>query len=673
MKIAIHNIFIGQKAAENELSRRICLAANNLGWEAIEVNSAVKINEFSPDFVLITHHEIPKLSKFPTYGCMWNPPVFIDKYENWLDELNKEVMSPYGDYPEFHFRYTNILSCDAYLSSSSQIDEWLNSILHNTTKQFFITPFFTSCNQTEYITPNIQEPRLIYMGTNWDGSRFKQLFQSLDKQDFMDVYGSNWGYLKYSYRGVLPYDGISVLKALSQAGVGLCLHKPEHTQSETPSMRIFEIVASGAVAICGEHKFIREAFGNQVLYIDTSTTIPEQIQQISNHIEWIKNHQTEALEMSRAAHDIFLEKYTLEKLLAGIVPHHQKLIKEKGFIQVNTNEQIPLKQVQFIVRVGDRSLAIIKRCLDSIVNQTYKNVAVILVRCKEVDGLSNFLDGYKQIIPIKIVNSEYTGHKSTQLQDGINAITSEYFAILNDTATIHPNHSYLLISLLEKYKFAGVAYSGSIRVWEDSNNLKVKDHDLVYFEDFDIKKIAKFQNFITSNSFISRSSFVSNFYKEDPKLDVAEDFYLLLYLCSKSIFIFSCEATSEFYWHGDTNDNINLSQIQNFETLLTANRLKTKPSVQVINRLSQIFDDQDFICIENLDLNQEVQPKFVKFSELRYTKSEKPLRADQELNSFSFYKSLRTIYLRLSRGGKFNKKPNSFSKFLVFIKQLLLE
>lgn len=670
MRIVIHNSFIGKHAAENELSRRISLAVVNLGWEAIEVVSAAEIKEFNPDFVIVTHFDTPKLSEFPTYGCMWNPPVFMEKYEDWIKELNKELMNAYFIYPEFYFRYKNILSYDAYLFSSSQIKEWISFRLFNKEKKYFFTPFFTSCNQTNYISPNIQEPYLVYMGTNWDGSRFKQLFKQLDTKNFMRVYGSNWNYLKKSYKGILPFDGTSVLTTLNQAGVGLCLHRHEHTESETPSMRIFEIVASGAIAICGEHKFIREAFGDSVLYIDINASIPEQVEQISEHINWIKTHQQEALEMSKKAHDIFSKKYTLEKLLLDIIPHHQNLIKSKGFIEASS-VKVPDHQVQLIVRVGDRPLFMLRRCLDSIIKQTYKNVAVILVKGQEIAGLDKLLHEYEQIIDIKIVNSKFTGFKSTQLQDGLNAVTSEYFGIVNDTAIIYPNHVQVLTSLLQKNEFAGIAYSGSIRAWEDSNTLTIIDKDLVYFESFDICKISRFENFITSNSFIARSSLISDVFAEGPKLETGEDFFLILQLCRKAIFLFSYEATCEFYWHNNVMDNVTLSQLNNFEILLTTTKLKNTKVKLISDRLWEMFKDKEFLCVEDFMSDQEVVTKYIPLSELRYCKTEKILEASQI--KISVYEQLRKIYLKLSRGGKFNKNPNLISKLLVSLKQLFLE
>lgn len=645
MKIAIHNAFAGEKFAETELSRRICLAANNIGWEAVEVNSAVEINNVEPDFVLVTHFNTPKLSRFPTYGCMWNPPCFFDQYAQFI--------SKYGDeYKQQKMPYHNIFSYDGYLSSSSVIDQWLIDQLGKTGKKFFIAPFFTSCNQTAYLQPNLHDPRLVYVGSNWDGKRFKQLFKRLDAQDFMQVYGSNWDYLKHSYKGALPFDGVSVLNTLNRAGVGLCLHRPEHSEAETPSMRIFEIVASGAIAICGEHKFIREAFGDSVLYIDIDASVMEQVQQISDHMNWIKNNPQLALEMSQQAHSIFTQKYSLEKLLLDILPHHQELIKNKGFIKIDL-PQFDQPQVQFIVRVGDRPLSMLKRCLDSIARQTYGNIGVILVKYQAIQELTELINSYQDMIHIIIIESESTGFRSTQIKDGIRAVSAPYFGILDDDNIFHPNHTYTLRSLLEKMPEIGVAYSGAIKTTEDFDNSEIINKELAYFHDFNLKKIARFQNFIPSNSFIARSSLITDIYQADPQLQTAADFYLILELCRKSIFLFSYEVTSEFYWCSTLKHNVNLTQLDHS------------------NRLWTSFKDHRFLYIEEFDLNQKPVIKYSKLVELRYSKTEQILGANQR--KFSIYQLPKQIYLKLSGGGKFNKKPNIIAKWLVSLKQFLLE
>jgi hypothetical protein len=545
LRIAIHNHYAGEEVAEAEFSRRIFRAASSLGWEAAEVGSSAEIKRFSPDFVIALHFRTPKLTPYATYGWISSPPVF---YAN-----------------DDHF-VKNILSYDGYLSASDFITSWLKDILCRTGKQYFIAPFCTSCHDIPYRPPRLQQPRLVYAGTNWDGPRYQELFEQLDAQPWVDIYGPKnaWRHLKRSYRGVLPFDGVSMLDALNRAGVGLCLHRKEHCETATPSSRIFEIAASGAIAICQEHPFIRQAFGDSVLYFEFTDDLLGAVAQISEHIRWISAHQDESQRLSQKAYDIFSENYTLEKLLSNLIPHHQELVARKGF-ESNPSAKTPSQQsVQLIVRVGDRDAVFVQRALDSILSQTYQHVGAVIVQYKELPGFGELLNKYSAQLPIEVVRSSCTGFRSTQLWDGLKAVSSEYFGILDDDDVIHPNHVKLLVQLLERSEDRGVAYSGAIRVWErdpegsSESNVSTPAEEaaeLAYFEPFDPNRLVALQNFITSNSFIARTALLTDL-SNDPHMPVLEDLFLLLHFCQRTRFVFSYEATSEFYWRGSKGGNV---------------------------------------------------------------------------------------------------------------------
>lgn len=538
MRVAVHNYYAGQEVAETEFSRRICLAASTLGWEAAEIASSSEIKDYKPDFVLALHFRTPKLTQYATYGSMVTPPVFFARDDQFVK---------------------NVLSYDGYLSSSNDISSWLRDILYCTSKSHFIAPWYTSCHQVPYRTPRITEPRLVYAGTNWDGARFKELLQQLDAKSYLDVYGPKaaWSHIQYSYRGVLPFDGCSILNALHEAGVGLCLHREEHCAAGTPSTRIFEIAASGAIAICQEHPFIREAFGDSVLYIETGADVAKTISQISEHIEWIKENQDQALQLSKRAYNIFSENYTLERLLTNIGHLHQGLLVRKGFVVKANKRTEPAEAVQFIIRVGDRDAKRIERALESLASQTEGPVGAIIVQYRNVPGLNELLDKYSESLSIKLVESLPTGFRSSQLWDGLRCISSKYFGILDDDDLIYPNHVHSLLQLLDSHEDCGLAYSGAVQVWESRDDLPrsfpprpVEQSQLAYFEPFDLNRLVALDNFITSNAFIAKSYLLKDL-GEDPHLPVLEDLFLLLRLSQRTNCAFSFEATAEFSWRGD--------------------------------------------------------------------------------------------------------------------------
>lgn len=540
MKIAIQNPFAGQLVAETELSRRIHLAATRLGWEAAEVCTSAEIKAVQPDFVIALHNNSPKLAEFPTYGCMWNPPGFFEGTEPFVK---------------------HVLTYDGYLTSSQVIDRWLHQFLYTTPKRYFTAPFYTSCPSIPFQSPNLDNPQLAYLGSNWDGSRFHDLFAGLDCLDFMQVYGNpdGWKHLRSAYKGALPYDGSSVLNTLNQAGVGLCLHRSEHRQAALPSMRIFEIVAAGAVAICTEHPFIRLVFADTVLYVDPDAEIADQIAQISAYMQWIQNNPAIASEMAAQAHRIFSDHYTLEKLLLGILPHHQKLTEQKGFAPVHVSDRTQLVRVEFIVQANDAVTA--KTLLEQLNQQTYSNLAATIVKPKFLN-LDTLIQPYKDKILFKLLDIDLDCHtnlyRSTGLWQALNAIDAEYFAFLDEAGIIHPNYVHTLVSLLEQNPDVGVAYAGTLRNPSVSSTetalskailgkTSEESAELELFQPFHLDQFLRFDWSIAPHSFVARRSLLDSTLLQDPQLQEHETLCLLLHLAQRTSFLFSYELTCEIH------------------------------------------------------------------------------------------------------------------------------
>jgi hypothetical protein len=518
----------------------MCLAAQALGWEAREVASSTEVRSLDPDFVIALHFFTPKLTGHPTYGCMWNPPEFVESEPRYVKSA---------------------LSYDGYLSSSPQMTDWVRKRLSGAPKKFFVVPFYASCNSTTYRSPDLETPRLFYAGTNWDGPRFRELFSLLDSEPYLDVYGprDRWPYLRASYRGILPFDGTSVPEALHRTGVGLCLHRDEHRAAGTPSIRIFEIAASGAVAICQEHPFIREAFGNSVLYLDPALDTPGLAAQVTEHMRWIGSHQDEAIAMSRKAHAVFQDRFTLELLLQAVAGEHEKLVAAKAFVAPPAKARPASPRVQYIVRAGARSPRTLPRALASLAAQTAPGVGAIIVRHEEVE-LGEVLGPYRGKLPLEIVEGQRGGVRSTHLWAGLEVVSGEYFGVLDDDDALHPNHAACLLSILDGNEEARVAYSGAIRVWEPgfSGDAQTpappEPAELLYAEPFDRDELFAVRNYITSNSFLASSELLRELPK-DPQLPLLEDLFLLLALSLQTPFVYSYEATSEFFWRADRSDN----------------------------------------------------------------------------------------------------------------------
>jgi phosphoglycerol transferase len=78
---------------------------------------------------------------------------------------------------------------------------------------------------------------IMYAGVHWDGSRHGEIFRGLDGRAPLRLYGppQAWADRGASYRGTLPFDGVSVIGAIRDAGIALCLHKAAHREANCPA------------------------------------------------------------------------------------------------------------------------------------------------------------------------------------------------------------------------------------------------------------------------------------------------------------------------------------------------------------------------------------------------------------------------------------------------------
>ncbi|MDR2663951.1 MAG: hypothetical protein LBB14_00260 [Puniceicoccales bacterium] len=172
-------------------------------------------------------------------------------------------------------------------------------------------PLTISCKKTEFYGG--PKERLVYYFPLW-GARRKEylapLYEKLDSTGYFEVYGVA-PKLK-SCRGVVK-DPNELLRLTKEGGVSLILHGADHLRNGTLSSRIFEAAAASTVVICDRHPFVVKHFGDSVLYIDQNGSPDELFRQIDGHMQWIRSHPREAVELARRSHAIFIEKFPLER------------------------------------------------------------------------------------------------------------------------------------------------------------------------------------------------------------------------------------------------------------------------------------------------------------------------------------------------------------------------
>ncbi|MCI5164707.1 MAG: glycosyltransferase [Candidatus Electrothrix sp. GM3_4] len=529
MKIVFQKVpqWQGIPHAEAELARRMVTAAQALGHDALASSDLRKIDRFAPDIVVPLYFSLPKIFDAFTVGCMWNPASMIRDYRNW----------------------DHVKSYDGYGVASESQEQLVRTLKFKSPVPYLVTKIFPSSNCTEFRRPeHFTSP--VYIGSNWSKDRHKDFFSILKN---IQIYGpeNRWRYLagkKGSYQGEVPCDGSSILEKYHEAGIGLALHHESHNREGIPSMRPFEIAASGAVMIADQNGFVQRVFGDNALYLNTDLDSVALAEQLEEHVLWIKEHQEQAREMACACHEIFCQKYSLEVLLEGVVNDvcQFRKGKEKHLTSV---QKIPA--VELIVRTDGKQKNRLVRALDSIQQQTYPFVTARIVFRGEADDLLALQETIKKEFPKMGVSYTHAVGKTdrgTQFYNGLRSTTAPFVGFLDHDDIIFHDHVAVLMGILLRNQDAAVVYGGSVKVWEDGEAPHGEMvRKLAYFHDVDgfTEKA-----FITSNSYLVRRERIpwQVMNQPIPVMACREDRLFLKLLYRDGVkFVFSEKVTSAFF------------------------------------------------------------------------------------------------------------------------------
>ncbi|CAN5333142.1 hypothetical protein BH10PSE2_BH10PSE2_07710 [soil metagenome] len=565
MKIAIQDSWPNlPENAEKEFIQRFHIACEHIGIECETVVTSADILRADPDLVVASHEFSRKLTAYPTVGLIWSPTRFFES-------------DPY--------RVKSVLSYDGYTAANPRTRRWLkdNAFGLGTDKpvaeEVFLPTTYISDLKTDPIARRFNSAA--YIGVHWDGGRHSDLFEVLASRGAATFYGpaGSWDHVGKSYGGALAFDGRSVLEALSKHTAVLCFHKDEHRAENTPSMRIFEACSVGAVPICDSIDFARNNLSDIALFVDLNRKPAIVAEQIEAHLEWIANNPKEAGERGRRGQRWFQDHWSLEaKIKTVLMPLHRQVMKAGLFVTESEPSalvktppgRLRAKPVcEVVIRTGGRDLTFLERALRSVAAASSAELPVHAVVADykgnaKVAALCSLLE--TPDFGVRYVRTPDTGYRSTALWNGILACEAPFVAHLDDDDTVFPNHYRQLVQTLKRFPASNVAYSGVVLINDDPANYfkpinffgprdgAVKeDRDLKFLDAFDLDRLARFENFIQSNTWLARRDFVHEIMNEDPELVVVEDVYLYLLMASAGPFRFTGSATALWHWRSQTD------------------------------------------------------------------------------------------------------------------------
>lgn len=486
-KVAVVQMWPEIKAAEDEVIARIKNTFDKMGVEVLLIDvggnlvsdPSVRIDSEIVDFVIHLHFETPKTYDAFSFVALWNPLQF---YFDW----------GYRKYSN------NIVSHDDFLSCSS------DSADDHVKRQVFkdgvhLDPFFKLFHSlsTPILEPSLGKLKIFYIGINWErlgkkNGRHHDLLESLDQTGELVIYGPDkfqgvrvWDGFR-SYAGPLPFDGVSIIKAINKAGITLVLSSEAHVESALMSSRLFEGLAAGSVIIVDENPFAKEHFGDSLLYIKTIGMSAEQITaQVRSHLSWIRGNPKEALRLAKNSQIIFKNKFdmslSLQTLYDGFLDRKQTLES----LYLHDGDVYPLLLIGVLQSCSHASIKLFK---DNYLKQRYQNKSLTLIIGQEnYDCNRDFLDkefsGLSKI-EFNVVKNKLKSWGSTSHGPPIGALITDVIqnlaprtlvSVMTENEDIQSNHYSALVRAFEDDDELELAYSDILVVYEDGAEKKKYD------------------------------------------------------------------------------------------------------------------------------------------------------------------------------------------------------
>lgn len=313
--IIILKHFKRHKAAEHESVIRITSALVELGWvvRELEVDSEFRFTQLrnledGASLVLDIHYEYPKFTKAKTIGAFWTPTFFM---KDW----------------DFPYVMENQVSHDFLAHPDSfEIEKVLKIFRPN--EHFNIVNHSLPASWIDWIDDQRRNstPSAFYCGINWkklDGSkgRHEELFSYLDKFQVLDIFGPKklqhvkpWKGFD-SYRGEIPFDGKSILRATRASGISLVISSEPHIKEGIATNRFFESLAAGNAVLCDEHPFVKKNLGKMALQLNSDKGSRYVGDQIIEYVNMLRAEPKELQIRQEYSRELFLERFDLTKQL----------------------------------------------------------------------------------------------------------------------------------------------------------------------------------------------------------------------------------------------------------------------------------------------------------------------------------------------------------------------
>jgi hypothetical protein len=276
------------------------------------------------DFAISFHYDTPKFLNLPIFLWVANPLEFMHLRGDYRNVLLHHLRA----YDEYLYNGSDVLKRHIKNVVGS---EWNDSQLE----------MFPACSRGELVPPKQLDQleteaahKVFYCGVNWErgsdrAGRAQGLLDILQQKDAADFYGPNklegispWEGFS-SYKGEIPFDGVSMMQVMRQYGAVLAVSSPAHIKSETSSSRVFEGIAAGVPVISDENPHVKHLFGDLVYYF-SGRTEQERALSILAELNEINTNPSEARSRVLRAQKLMSERFCFEPSFERALRYRQE-------------------------------------------------------------------------------------------------------------------------------------------------------------------------------------------------------------------------------------------------------------------------------------------------------------------------------------------------------------
>lgn len=528
-------------------------AFNKSGIEVTFFDESDSIIEYKPDCVIVTTPQDGKLTPFPTYGLM-----------NWSKE-------EYLTIPRF---VRNILTYDGYFTTSPELKQTINDLMFGARKLgTSILDFNFYPVATEFKAPDLdaKAQKIVIFEPDLRNSKFKHTIDYLlaKMANVSVVTFAIPDMAKQEPRIIVAKDDQDFQKIIREHHVAVYLNADN---KRSMSLSLIKLISMSIPVIAGHTENIEKTFGDSLHYISNDVTYTALPELFNLHLKKILENKTAAIANCLHAHQIFVEKFSMEGALPRFIEFHQKTLIDKGYApKPDPDFEKALPSVSFIMRTGGKHRHFLERTLDCMVAQQYPDLRIIFVVHALFPYINELIQNYPSL-QIKVVVS-LKSRRSEAICDGMAAVETDLFGLYDDDDEMFPNHVRSMVYALQYHANRdwrgeiSMVYSGSLHVddtYTVPERAEFQDHKLTSKNEMRAIEHFRFYSSVgmsqhtwfMPNGWLARSKFIDNELLVDPELDTCEDLYFELQFAQRGHFAFSAEITTVHHFHHFGNSTL---------------------------------------------------------------------------------------------------------------------